>query len=245
MPLFRPIPTTGLLPRAVAFDLDKTLISGDATLGWTAFLYEKGVVTDPVYREVNDRMVQAYKAGTLDIAAWLRQAVPAYTGLDAVTRTRLVDDFISEKIAPLVYTEGLERIREAKAAGMLTLIISASNSFFVKPLADRLFGVDEALGCNLVMTPDGRVTPELDGIPTFQEGKIARLTETLARHGLTPADTVFFTDSRNDLPLALAAGDCEVVNPDPTLREAALRHGWPIHTWHLLSTNAAVSVEKT
>ena len=44
-------------------------------------------------------------------------------------------------------------------------------------------------------------------------------------------ETVFFTDSRNDLPLALAVGDCETVNPDPTLKKTALEKGWRIHAW--------------
>lgn len=78
---------------------------------------------------------------------------------------------------------------------------------------------------------DGRVTPILEGAPTFKEGKITRLREALSARGLTLEETVFFTDSRNDLPLALATGDCEVVNPDPKLKATALEKGWRIHTW--------------
>ena len=230
MSLFRPLPTTGTLPKVVAFDLDKTLIGGDATILWTEFLYETGVVTDPIYREINRKMVERYHAGTLDIAAWLKEAVPAYASLDAEARDQLVDRFVDEKIAPLVYPEGVKRIQAAKAEGRLTVIISASNAFFVKPLAAKLFDVDIALGCDLVMK-DGRVTPILEGAPTFKEGKITRLREALSARGLTLEETVFFTDSRNDLPLALATGDCEVVNPDPTLKATALEKGWRIHTW--------------
>ena len=230
MSLFRPLPTTGTLPKVVAFDLDKTLIGGDATILWTEFLYETGIVTDPIYREINRKMVERYHAGTLDIAAWLKEAVPAYASLEAEARDQLVDRFVDEKIEPLVYPEGVKRIQAAKAEGRLTVIISASNAFFVKPLAAKLFGVDIALGCNLVMK-DGRVTPILEGAPTFKEGKITRLREALSARGLTLEETVFFTDSRNDLPLAFATGDCEVVNPDPKLKATALEKGWRIHTW--------------
>ncbi len=230
MSLFRPLPTTGTLPKVVAFDLDKTLIGGDATILWTEFLYETGIVTDPIYKEINRKMVERYHAGTLDIAAWLKEAVPAYASLEAEARDQLVDRFVDEKIAPLVYPEGVKRIQAAKAEGRLTVIISASNAFFVKPLAAKLFGVDIALGCNLVMK-DGRVTPILEGAPTFKEGKITRLREALSARGLTLEETVFFTDSRNDLPLAFATGDCEVVNPDPKLKATALEKRWRIHTW--------------
>ena len=149
MTAFRPVPATGFMPLAAVFDLDHTLIAGDATIGWTEYLYERGVVTDPVFREINERMKASYHAGTLDIAAWLREAVPAYSGLDEAERNALVSDFIEEKIRPIAYPQGFETIRAAKAAGMLTLIISASNAFFVKPIAERVFGVDVALGDRL------------------------------------------------------------------------------------------------
>ena len=115
---------------------------------------------------------------------------------------------------------------------MLTLIISASNAFFVKPIAERVFGVDVALGTELVVR-NGRITPELSGTPTFREGKVVRLCAALEHRGLRPAETVFYTDSRNDLPLALASGDCVAVNPDPTLLEAARKNGWLVNAWKL------------
>lgn len=232
MTTFRPIPSTGFMPLAAVFDLDHTLIAGDATIGWTEYLYERGVVTDPAYREINERMKASYGAGTLDIAAWLREAVPAYSHLDKDRRNALVDDFIKEKIRPIAYPQGLETIRAAKAAGMLTLIVSASNAFFVRPIAERIFGVDEALGTELIVR-NGRITPELAGTPTFQEGKVARLCAALEHRGLCPAEIVFFTDSRNDLPLAFAAGDCVAINPDPVLLEAARQHGWIVNEWSL------------
>lgn len=232
MTIFRPVPATGFIPLAAAFDLDHTLIAGDATIGWTEFLYEKGVVADPVFREINRRMKVRYSAGNLDYSGWIREAVPAYSGLDEGERTALVNAFIVEKIRPIVFPEALETIRAAKSAGLLTIIISASNAFFVKPIADQIFGVDVALGTELVMK-NGRLTPEISGTPTFQEGKVVRLSSALAKRGLTPSETVFFTDSRNDLPLALASGDCEVVNPDEVLLAAAEEHGWRVHDWTL------------
>lgn len=56
MTAFRPVPATGFMPLAAVFDLDHTLIAGDATIGWTEYLYERGVVTDPVFREINERI---------------------------------------------------------------------------------------------------------------------------------------------------------------------------------------------
>ncbi|MDY4161993.1 MAG: HAD family hydrolase [Sutterella sp.] len=229
---FRPIPKTGRLPAAVVFDLDKTLINGDTTLGWTEYLYEKGIVSDPRFREANRRLVKDYRAGCLDLAAWLRDAVPAYEGLGAEERGRLVESFIREKIEPAVYRDAMERIEAARAAGMSLFIISASAAFLVRPIGRLVFGIDHAVGTDLVEI-DGHLTPEIAGTASFQEGKIVRLREELDRAGLTMDEALFFTDSRNDLPLALAVGDVECVNPDHTLREAAMKNRWRVSSWIL------------
>ena len=89
------------------------------------------------------------------------------------------------------------------------------------------------IGIDLVTGEDGRLTSEILGVPSFQEGKVERVQEVLRRYGLKPEDMLFFTDSRNDLPLALYAGATEVVDPDPVLLEKAKEMGWPVHEWHV------------
>ena len=93
---------------------------------------------------------------------------------------------------------------------------------------------DNVIGIDMVTDDEGRITNEIDGIPSFREGKVERVQEVLARYGLKPEDMLFFTDSRNDLPLALYAGATEVVDPDPVLREKAKEMGWPVHEWHVV-----------
>lgn len=43
------LPASKLPPKLVVFDLDKTLIAGDSTILWTEWLYEKGLVKDPIW----------------------------------------------------------------------------------------------------------------------------------------------------------------------------------------------------
>ena len=37
-----------------------------------------------------------------------------------------------------------------------------------------------------------------------------------------------YSDSRNDIPLLASADEAIAVDPDPALREEALRRGWPV-----------------
>jgi phosphoserine phosphatase len=57
------------------------------------------------------------------------------------------------------------------------------------------------------------------------------VTEWLAQRGQRMTDfsrTVFYSDSRNDLPLLEAVSHPVAVSPDPTLRAVAESRGWPI-----------------
>ena len=72
----------------------------------------------------------------------------------------------------------------------------------------------------------GRYTGRVAGTPCYREGKIARLDDWLA--GVRPAESWFYSDSHNDLPLLRQVARPVAVDPDPLLREQALQRGWPI-----------------
>lgn len=220
------------MPSAVIFDLDKTLIDGNASILWTEYLYEKGFISDPSYRENDRAMEREYRRGTLDIATWIAKYGSAVSSVPKELVDRTAAAFAGEKIAPLAYRDGLERIRDAKASGMAVLIVSASCSFLVRPIAEKVFGLapEDAVGLDLAVR-SGVYQPEIEGIPSFQEGKIPRARQALEAKGLRLEDAVFFTDSRSDLPLAEAAGDCETVNPDHGLREIAMKNRWRVNSW--------------
>ena len=229
---------SGNAPRMVVFDLDETLLAADSTRRWTDWLYETGTTTDPVYREATERMAERYRLGTLDIRDYLFEMAPAVAHLTPEALDLLIERFIESRILPDVYPEGRALIAAAREAGLPMAIISATASFLVRPIARRL-GITTVMGVDLVLK-NGLPTGRVDGIPTFREGKVLRLTAWLnAFNGqladntppLTLNDVFFFTDSRNDLPLARAVGGCALVNPDPVIRAEGLAKGWPILGW--------------
>ena len=57
------------------FDLDHTLIPTDSDHEWGRFLVRLGVVDEETYRQKNDEFYGHYKAGTLDIQAFLRAEI--------------------------------------------------------------------------------------------------------------------------------------------------------------------------
>jgi HAD superfamily hydrolase (TIGR01490 family) len=213
--------------KLVLFDLDNTLLSGDSDFEWAQFLIEKGVLDREVYEAKNQEFYDQYKAGVLDIHAFLDfQLKP----LSRHSRAELEEwhrDFMRLKISPLISPGARELV--ASHRDELTVIITATNSFVTRPIADE-FGVTHLIATD-PEARDGEFTGGVAGIPCFREGKIARLNAWLASRGLTLESfesSHFYSDSLNDLPLLSKVTHPVAVDPDPTLRAHAEKHGWPI-----------------
>ena len=82
----------------------------------------------------------------------------------------------------------------------------------------------------LVRDANGWFTGDIEGTPSLKEGKVQRLQQWLSAQGLgwADVDTVFYSDSRNDIPLLERVNHPVATNPDDTLRAVALEKGWPI-----------------
>ena len=68
-------------------------------------------------------------------------------------------------------------------------------------------------------------------MPCFREGKLARLREWLAGLGRQLTDfgeSVFYSDSHNDLPLLEQVTRPVAVDPDEQLSAQAARRGWAV-----------------
>ncbi len=211
------------------FDLDNTLLDGDSDYAWAQHLIEIGVLDAAAYEAENERYYQDYLAGHLDIRAFLDfQLAPlASHGLAELDAWRA--DFLERRIKPMVLPEARLLVQSRLARGDRVAIITATNAFITRPIAD-LFGVAHLLATEPEFHA-GRYTGKTLGEPCFQAGKVKRLDAWLSASGLTLssfAESWFYSDSRNDLPLLQVVSHPVAVRPDPALREHAERLGWPI-----------------
>jgi len=208
------------------FDLDNTLLGGDSDYLWGRFLIEQGLVDGEVYERENQRFYDQYRAGTLDIYEFLAFMLRplAETPLAELLGWRA--RFMAEKIQPILLPKATELLDRHRAAGDTLLIITATNRFITEPIAERL-GVPHLLATEPEFA-DGRYTGRSFGIPCFQQGKVERLQEWLAETGHDLAESWFYSDSLNDLPLLAKVSKPVAVDPDPTLRAHAEKSGWPI-----------------
>ena len=210
------------------FDLDNTLLRGDSDHAWGRFLIENHVVDGVAYERENERYYAEYQAGTLDIMEFLAFALRPLAQHDRATLDRWHRQYMQSKVLPMITPEARALVDKHRARGDTLLIITATNRFVTAPIA-REFGVPHLIATE-PEERDGRYTGRVAGTPSYREGKVERLQEWLAEHGKTLADSWFYSDSHNDLPLLSIVDHPVAVNPDDTLRREAQQRGWPILT---------------
>jgi len=207
------------------FDLDNTLIAGDSDYLWGEFLVEQGVV-EPAYFAENDRFYQEYKAGRLDIGEFLRFALKPLSehALEVLQAWR--EQFIAEKIRPILLPAAQDLIERHRAGGDLPLVITATNRFVTEPIVG-LYGIEHLIA-TLPELADGRYTGDFVGEPCFREGKVKRLEAWLQEHQCGLEGSWFYSDSHNDIPLLSVVSNPVAVDPDETLAAYAQEQGWPV-----------------
>ena len=208
------------------FDLDNTLIGGDSDKLWGQYLFDQRLVDTTGFAEKNDQFYEDYKAGTLDIQAYLRFALGPLKGQPMDVLDSWHKEFMRTIINPIMLPKAQELLAKHRAQGHTLLIITATNVFISRPIATAL-GIENLLGCEAEIA-DGRYTGEPTGVASYHEGKVIRLNEWLLQTGESMEGAYFYSDSQNDLPLLEIVDNPVAVDPDETLKKKALDAGWPI-----------------
>jgi HAD superfamily hydrolase (TIGR01490 family) len=231
-----PIPSGSAAPAAsgrklALFDLDYTLLPIDSDYSWGEFTIARGW-SDPVeFKRQNDAFYQQYKDGTLDIHAYVRFATAAIRQQGATNSIAAHADFMRAMVQKSIQPQALELVRTHQRAGDWVVIVTATNEFVTRPIA-QAFGVDELIAVELEREPgpDGWFTGAIKGVPSFREGKVTRVNQWLQGHGLAleQLHSTFYSDSMNDLPLLEMATVPVATNPDERLRALAQTRGWRI-----------------
>jgi HAD superfamily hydrolase (TIGR01490 family) len=208
------------------FDLDNTLIAGDSDNLWGQFLCEQGLVDSAGFDLQNAQFYRDYRAGNLDIDAYLRFALAPLRGRSMATLASWHRQFMVDKIEPIMLPRANALITEHSEQGHHLLVITATNAFITRPIADAL-GIEDLLACDAEIV-DGQYTGEPRGIPSYHAGKVTRLNNWLAERDISMDGSYFYSDSHNDLPLLERVDKPIAVDPDDALRARAQEAGWPV-----------------
>ncbi len=216
--------------RLALFDLDHTLLPLDSDYQWADFLARTGRAGDPAEAQRrNEELMERYNAGqlTAEQSAEFMLGLLARASMPELAHWHEV--FMAEVVRPAIRENAIALVQEHMARGDLCAIVTATNDFVTAPIA-RAFGIPHLIA-TVAEQRLGRYTGRIEGVPSFQAGKIVRVDAWLKTKGLTRDDfqeTHFYSDSPNDLPLLEVVSHPIATNPSPALRETAQARGWKI-----------------
>ncbi|HEX2382806.1 MAG TPA: HAD-IB family hydrolase, partial [Acidimicrobiales bacterium] len=208
-----------------AFDLENTLIASNVVASY-AWLASRHLRTDDRLRFVARTLAEAPRLLALDRrdrGDFLRYFYRRYE--DAPIEQLRADsvEMFSDLIVAKSFPAAIRRVREHRALGHRTLLITGALDFVVEPLRP-LF--DDVVCASLASTADGRYAGELTDVPPTGESRAQALFDYADAEGLSLAESVAYADSASDLPMLEVVGFPVAVNPETRLAAIARKRGW-------------------
>ncbi len=211
------------------FDLENTLIASNVVAGYSWL----------ATRELDDLDRIRFAARTLgealrllaldrkDRSDFLRYFYRRYEGAPVDRIGADCIEMLSDLILTKSFPRGIRRIREHRAAGHKTLLVTGALDFVVaplKPLFDHIIAAEMGFRDGVY---DGRLT----SAPPTGEARYQTLVDFAELHRLDLRESVAYADSTSDLPMLEAVGYPVAVNPETKLAALARRRGWLIEHW--------------
>ena len=169
-------------PRLALFDLDHTLLPLDSDYEWGEFTIRLGWCDRDDFGRRNQAFYDDYVAGRLNVHDYVRFATEAVCQRGAEAAAAAHAQFMREVIAPAIRPQALALLARHRDAGDEVVIITATNEFVTRPIAQAL-GVQHLLAVELERGAGGWYTGAIRGVPSMREGKVQRMTEWLAARG--------------------------------------------------------------
>ncbi len=213
-----------------AFDLENTLIASNVVTSFAWLATRRLEAADR--RRLTVRLLAEAPAllrlDARDRSDFLRHFYRRYEGAPAEELFADAAEMLSELILTKSFPAGLRRVREHRALGHRTVLITGALDFVVEPLRP-LF--DDIVCAQMRIDPDGTYTGQLTEVPPTGESRAQALFDYATAHGIDLAEGVAYADSTSDLPLLEAVGFPVAVNPETRLAALARKRGWLVEMW--------------
>jgi phosphatidylglycerophosphatase C len=179
-----------------AFDFDKTISTRDNVVPFLRAAVGRPRLTRALLA-ISPRLVAAALNEERRDAAKIALVRRTLTGYDAGRLTDVATDFADDVIAHHLRPDVVERVEWHRSQGHELVIVSASFTSYLDPIAARL-GFAAVLATELAVGDDGRLTGELVGPNVRGHEKVRRLDTWL---GDRPVFVWAYGDSSGDREL--------------------------------------------
>jgi fatty acyl-CoA reductase len=213
-----------------AFDLENTLIASNVVESYS-WLATRRLDTPERLRYTLRTLAEApglLKLDRRDRTDFLRSFYRRYEDAPVEQIAADAPELFTQLILTKSFPEGLRRVREHRAMGHRTVLITGALSFNVAGLKP-LF--DEIVAAEMSVRPDGTYSGEMVTVPPTGEARAQILSDYCEAENLRLDECVAYADSSSDLPLFEAVGFPVAVNPETRLAAIARKRGWLVEHW--------------
>jgi HAD superfamily hydrolase (TIGR01490 family) len=216
-------------PVLAVFDMEGTIITSNVVESyvWTRMADLEPNEWPGELVSVFGRIPSYLQTDRRDRGDFLRTFFRRYEDASVDGVQRLIDEHVTEFMLQKASAAAIRRVREHRAAGHRTIMITAAAEPFVRPLSP-LF--DVLIGAELEQR-DGRYTGFMSAPPLVGEARAAWLRRYSRQEGIDLKHSYAYADSYSDLPLLRAVGSPVAVSPDSALYRHARRRRWPVEEW--------------
>ena len=217
-----------------AFDLENTLIASNVVTSY-AWLASRRLSRDDKVKLVAGLVREAphlLKLDREDRSDFLRFFYRRYEDAPVAQLREDSAEMMSDLILTKSFPAAIRRVREHRALGHRTVLITGALDFVIEPLRP-LF--DDIICAEMTVVAHADGTPRYSGqmttVPPTGESRASVLFDYAAANDLDLAEAVAYADSSNDLPMLEVVGFPVAVNPEARLSAIARKRGWLVEQW--------------
>lgn len=230
-------------PRVGAFfDVDRTLIAGFSTLQFLRDSVRNGLVNPAEFAEAVVAAAR-FQLGYTGFSGFVTGSAAVLRGRPEVEFEAMGERIFTERLATQIYPESRALVQAHRRKGHTLAVVSAATRYQVKPLAIEL-EIPHVL-CTRLQVRKGRFTGKVARPTCHGEGKVRAVRGFAAAHGIDLAQSYFYTDGDEDLPLLEIVGHPRPTNPNQGLAQIAATRGWPVRRFTSRGTPGVVEVLRT
>ena len=215
---------------AAFFDMDGTLLSSNVieTYLWMRLQELSTSERASELGRMAARLPGLVRAERRERSAFLRSMYREYDGALLADLEDVVDQVLTDHVLARLAPAAVRRVREHRAAGDRTILITGAIRPLTRPLAPLFDHIEAA---ELAVDDRGRCTGFLASSPLVGESRAAWMRHWSAENGVDLDTAYGYADSYSDLPLLSAVGNPVAVRPDVALFRHARRQRWDIVDW--------------
>jgi putative phosphoserine phosphatase / 1-acylglycerol-3-phosphate O-acyltransferase len=227
---------------AAFFDMDRTLIYGFSAQD---LLVEQIATGELSVGGVVGQASQAvqFARGKIDFAEMVNATAKHLRGQVDSRNYEFGRRVFEKRVASRIYPEARLLIDAHLKKGHVVVIVSAATPYQVEPVANDL-GVHSFL-CTHLEVKNGICTGKVLEPACYGEGKSVAVRNFVADRDIDLAESYFYTDGNEDLPLLEIVGKPRPLNPDKKLTSIAKSRDWHITRFEGRGRTSAKDVART